>query len=407
MRTPLISPRPRSTAAGPWGVERSSQDRWVSGLAAGIGARLGISPAYTRAAFLTLLFAGGTGAVLYLIGLALTIDAVSDEPGGADPPRPEQRVGLGLVFAGTLLILRELGLWFGDELVLPAALISFGLAVIWDRSEAERRTRWAALVLPAAGRDTSPTLGRAIAGSFLLLAGVAIFFGSVDVFADLRNVILAALVTGLGFILVFGPWVWRLATDLGSERAERIRADERAEVAAHLHDSVLQSLALIQRTDDPHRMVTLARSQERELRSWLYDRGPRPGSDLLSTALHAIAARVEQDHDVPIEVITAGDIALDERGEALTRAAGEAMTNAARHSGERLVTVYAEVTEGDIEVWISDQGTGFDLAAVPADRRGIADSIVGRLRRFGGEATITSDPEDGTEVRLHLPRNGR
>lgn len=397
---------PESARRG-FDVSRRSDDRWVAGLAAGIAARLGISPAYVRAAFLSLLVAGGSGALLYLAGLALTIDATSDEPEPAPAPRPEQRVGLALVFAGSLLVLREIGLWFGDEVVIPVVLVSFGLAVIWDRSEAGQRSRWAGLVLPAVGREASPTLGRALAGSLLLMAGVAIFFGSVDIFADLQNVILAALITGLGFVLVFGPWVWRLASDLGSERAERIRADERAEVAAHLHDSVLQSLALIQRSDDPRRMVTLARSQERELRAWLYDRGPSPGSDLLSTALMSVATRIERDHDVPVEVITAGDAPLDDRIEALTRAAGEAITNAARHSGARLVTVYAEVTEDDIDVWISDQGAGFDPTTVPTDRRGIADSILGRMRRFGGDATIASDPEDGTEVRLHMQRSGR
>jgi signal transduction histidine kinase len=354
-----------------------------------------------------LLFAGGLGAILYLIGLALTIDSVSEAPEIEPDPRPEQKLALAMMFVGLLLALRTAGAWFGDDLVVPVLLVSFGLAVIWDQSDPGRRDRWAALVLPAAGHGTSPTVGRALVGGVLLLAGVAIFFGSVDVFADMRNVTLAALITGIGFMLVFGPWVWRLAADLGSERSERIRADERAEVAAHLHDSVLQSLALIQRTQDPRKMVTLARSQERELRSWLYDRAPTPGADLLSTAIRVLADKVERDHDVPVEVVTAGDVALSEPIDALVKAAGEAMANAARHSGAPRVSVYVEVSDTDVEVWVSDQGTGFDPESVPPDRRGIADSVKGRMRRHGGEATITSDPEDGTEVWLHVGRNGR
>ncbi len=395
------------TARPPFGLERSQSDRWVSGLAAGLGLRVGISPAYVRAAFLSLFFAGGLGAFLYVIGLALTIDSVSESPEPAPAARPQQKVALAMMFASLLLALRSTGAWFGDDLVVPVLLISFGLAVIWDQSDPGRRDRWAALVLPAAGRGTSPTLGRALAGGGLLLGGVAIFFGSVDVFADVRNVTLAALITGLGFMLVFGPWVWRLAADLGSERSGRIRADERAEVAAHLHDSVLQSLALIQRAEDPRKMVTLARSQERELRAWLYERAPTSGADLLSTAIRAVAAKVERDHDVPVEVVAAGDIALSEPIDALVRATGEAIANAARHSGAPLVSVYVEVGDADVNVWVSDQGAGFDPESVPPDRRGIADSVIGRMRRHSGEATITSDPEDGTEVWLRVARNER
>lgn len=387
------------------GIRRSQADRWISGLAAGLATRIGISPAYVRAAFVTLAFAGGIGVVLYVIGLGLTIDSVGDSAETSPSVRPEQKVALGMMFVGVLLVLRTAGAWFGDETVVPVFLITSGLAVFWDQSDPGRRTRWAALVLPST--DRSPTVGRALIGAVLLMAGVAFFFSSIDVFADLRNVTVAAIVTGLGFMLVFGPWVWRLAADLGSERSERVRADERADVAAHLHDSVLQSLALIQRADDPRKMVTIARSQERELRAWLYERAPTAGADLLSTAIRSVADRVERDHDVPVEVVTAGDTVLTEPVDALVRAAGEAMANAARHSGAPLVSVYVEVGDSKVDAWVSDQGGGFDADAVPPDRRGIADSIIGRMQRHGGTATVTSDPEDGTEVWLHVGRNGR
>jgi signal transduction histidine kinase len=169
---------------------------------------------------------------------------------------------------------------------------------------------------------------------------------------------------------------------------------------------VLQTLALIQRTDDPRRMATLARGQERELRRWLYERSPHDGSAVLSSALQAVAERVETDHDVPVEVVTVGDAPVDDRVQSLVQAAGEAITNAARHSGARRVSVYAEVSDGAVEVWVADQGDGFELEAVPADRRGISESIVGRMRRHGGSAEVVAEPGEGTEVHLVLPREG-
>jgi signal transduction histidine kinase len=177
-------------------------------------------------------------------------------------------------------------------------------------------------------------------------------------------------------------------------------------MAAHLHDSVLQTLALIQRSDDPRRMVTLARAQERELRRWLYERAPAPRGDHLSAALQAAADRVEADFDVRVEVVSVGDLALDERLTALVAAAGEALTNAAKHAGVERISLYSEVGEEAVEVWVSDQGKGFDPEAVAVDRRGIADSLVGRMHRYGGSAAITSESGEGTEVHLSIQRSG-
>jgi signal transduction histidine kinase len=174
-------------------------------------------------------------------------------------------------------------------------------------------------------------------------------------------------------------------------------------MAAHLHDSVLQTLALIQRTDDRRRMVTLARAQERELRAWLFGVQATAGYRL-SAALTELGARVEADHDVPVEVVTVGDAGMDDRLQALVAAAGEAVVNAARHSGAPSVSLYTEVGEEAVEVWVSDQGKGFDPAAVPPDRRGISQSVVGRMQRHGGSATVTSTVGEGTEVYLRLPR---
>jgi signal transduction histidine kinase len=201
--------------------------------------------------------------------------------------------------------------------------------------------------------------------------------------------------------------MWRLARQLGEERRERIRSEERAEVAAHLHDSVLQTLALIQRSGQRDRMVALARSQERELRAWLYGRRrpAEPGVDnVLTAALDDMASRIERRHEVPVEVVTVGDCSIDERNQAVVDATAEAVQNAAKHAEAPAVSVYAEVDHEAIRVFIRDQGRGFKPTAVPADRRGIADSIRGRIARYGGTAVITSQPGEGTEVKLWMPR---
>ena len=213
------------------------------------------------------------------------------------------------------------------------------------------------------------------------------------------------MVTAIGLGLAFGPWMYELVRQLGSERRERIRSEERAEVAAHLHDSVLQTLAMIQRAPTREEMTTLARGQERELRSWLYGRAPvAEGIETLRDALDAMAARVERMHRVAVDAVVVGDAPMDERLRALVDAAGEATTNAAKHSGAGTISVYAEVGDGTVNVFVRDEGAGFDAASMASDRRGISESIVGRMERNGGLATVSSTPAEGTEVHLELPR---
>ena len=173
-------------------------------------------------------------------------------------------------------------------------------------------------------------------------------------------------------------------------------------MAAHLHDSVLQTLALIQRTDDPARMSILARHQEAELREWLYGTAPLDGIDLVSTAMKQAAARIETDFQVPVDVVTVGDTAIDERARALIAATTEALVNSAKHSGVDRISLYMEVDEGAIQVYVTDQGNGFDQSSVPADRKGISESIRARMEKVGGEAAIESIAGEGTEVMLKL-----
>ena len=168
------------------------------------------------------------------------------------------------------------------------------------------------------------------------------------------------------------------------------------------HDSVLQTLALIQKhADDGRTVAKLARAQERDLRGWLYGEDAHPETSV-AAALRAAAAEVEDAFGVPVEVVTVGDVAVDEPRRPLVLAAREAMVNAAKHSGAEQVDVFAECTDAQVEVFVRDRGRGFDEASVPEDRLGVRNSIVDRMRRHGGTAAIRTAPGDGTEVRLAM-----
>jgi signal transduction histidine kinase len=207
----------------------------------------------------------------------------------------------------------------------------------------------------------------------------------------------------VALLLVLGPWAWRLAVERDAERTARIRSEERADMAARVHDSVLQTLALVQReVDDPRRVAALARRQERELRAWLYPDSRAEGASLAS-AMDTAAAEVEELHGVPVELVRTGDVPLDERVEALVLAAREAMANAAEHSGADEVSAFVDVEDDEIAVFVRDRGSGFDADAVPPGAHGIRESIRGRLARAGGTADVTSSA-DGTEVELRLRR---
>ncbi len=331
------------------------------------------------------------------------------------PPRTGARrlAAVALVVTGLLLLLREAGLWLGDGVVWPASLAVLGSAVLWTQGDAVDRERWARVVarLPRhAERAVSGVGGgRAGIGALPIVAGLATFFGSNPPLRLVSNAPLAVAATAVGLAVVLGPWAWRLVRQLAEERRERIRQEERAELAAHLHDSVLQTLALIQRADDPRVMRSLARVQERSLRDWLHGRGRAPGTDAdrLSEAVDRAAAEVERVHGIRVELVLVGDARLDEGLRALVDAVREAMVNAAKHSGAPGVSVYVEVEPGEVSAYVRDQGVGFDPRAVAADRRGIVESIEGRMRRNGGAAVVVSRPGRGTEVRLRMPRIGR
>ncbi len=386
------------TLAGTWDrYWRADQDRIVAGVAGGLARALGVDASYIRAAFLTLTACLGVGVLVYLILWAARREPTDDRVAPIDDLRAPQQAGLAIGFLGLLLLLREFGVWPGDNLVWSIALVAFGVAVMWHRTEG----KIARLALPG-DNDRRPSVVQILAGAVLAVAGVALALSQVAVLAQAGSLVFGIAITIVGIGLVFGPWILRLIRDLGDERRDRIRATERAEVAAHLHDSVLQTLALIQRTDDSRRAVTLARAQERELRAWLYGRQPDTDGMPLSVAMEALAGRVESTHDVMVELVTVGDAELNGHLDSLVAATGEALNNAAKHAGVDEVSLFVEIEDGTVDVYVSDQGKGFDPATVPEDRHGLSQSIVGRMERHGGVADIRSEPGEGTEVHLSI-----
>jgi signal transduction histidine kinase len=306
---------------------------------------------------------------------------------------------VGLLVLALVLFLRELGIWFSDALVWPLVLAATGTALIWHRSTAARprTTRLRGLPKP----PEPVTRGRALLGASLVVGAALLFLLSTDALGAARDVVLVLLAVVVALALILTPLWWRLGKSLAEERAARIRSQERAELAAHLHDSVLQTLALVQRrADDPRAVATLARRQERELRAWLSG-SAEPGSrETLAAALRSAAAEVEEAHGVAIDVVAVGDARRDGGGEAVVAAAREALVNAAKFAGDSPIAVYAEADDARVHVFVRDRGPGFELAAVPADRRGVRESIVGRMERVGGRASVTSSPGEGTEVEL-------
>jgi signal transduction histidine kinase len=366
----------------------------VAGVAGGIADTLGVRDGYVRAAFITLVTIWGLGLILYLGAWLATYERVVDTE--IELVESRRAIGLGVAFTGLLFLLGSIGLWPNPVLVIAVAALSFGTAAITDPSSPGPLV---ALMNPDVERVSRPRL---LLGTLLLIGGIVMFSTALGQVFEFGIVFLAVFLTGLGIAIAFGPWVRRLLMDLGEERSERIRQEERAEVAAHLHDSVLQTLALIQRTDDPQRMAILARHQETELRDWLYGTAPLDGVDLVSTALKQAATRVEEDFQIPVDVVSVGDVAVNERTRSVIAAASEAMVNAAKHSGADRMSLFVEVDEDVLEVYVTDQGKGFDLSSIPADRKGISESIRGRIEKVGGSAQIESVPGEGTEVLLRV-----
>jgi signal transduction histidine kinase/phage shock protein PspC (stress-responsive transcriptional regulator) len=416
----------RSPLSGlPPGLARRPDEHVVAGVCAGVARWLGVDPIVVRLAAVILALANGVGVLAYLVAWVVLPEAdertdAHERPGRAAPGaqagrrNAELALAVGCITVGVLVLLRWTVPFFPDRLVWPAAIAAVGIGLVLTRSGEGDRARWreAAARLPGNPVDVFRSGWgmwlRILVGTHLLVLGIATFLASNEAFSAVGQVGIAVLATALGVAVVFGPWIVRLGTQLREERRERIRSEERADMAAHLHDSVLQTLALIQRhADSPQQSRTLARRQERELRAWLYDDRRRAEAEgappTLALALDRMADEVEADHGgVEVDVVLVGDCPLDPGVAALVKAVREAVVNAARHSGVAEVSVYAEVAGGRVEAFVRDRGRGFDPAAVDGDRQGVARSIVGRMVRHGGRAQVHSAPGEGTEVILEV-----
>ena len=392
----------------------------LGGVCAGLGRRLGVDPLILRVGFVIAACVGGAGAIGYAICWALLPAARDAGTRGTLSARTVGRreswmvaSGLVLLMLAALLLFRAWGVWVGDAVVWPLVLATGGGALIWRQSQGP------AVVTPpppAGGDDRQagagarprrllrlarPSLGIVALGAALIVGAALVFLWLNGALVPDRDVTLAVLVVVTAMTLILAPWWLRLARGLTEERAERIRTQERAELAAHLHDSVLQTLALMQkRAEDPREVAALARRQERELRSWLNAGSRREPGASLAAALEAAVAEIEDAHGVPVELVAVGDRRLDERAEALVAATREAVLNAVKFAPEAVISVYAEVQGDRAEVFVRDRGPGFDLAAIPPDRRGLRESVLGRMQRHGGHAEIHTRPGEGTEVEL-------
>jgi signal transduction histidine kinase len=405
----------------PQGLVRPRDERMVAGVCAGFARWLGVDPIVVRLAAAILALANGAGLVVYLVAWAVLPEetAGTTEQAAVPGPRPGTRraselaLAVGCITLGVLLLVRWVTPFFPDQVVWPAAVAATGIGLVLARAGDSDRARWREAATRLPGNPVEALRGgwmvwvRVLVGAGLLIAGIGFFLASNGALAAVGNIGIAVLASLLGGALLFSPWVVRLVRQLGDERRERIRNEERAEMAAHLHDSVLQTLALIQRhADAPQQARSLARRQERELRAWLYDgrrSSPPDAPASLATALDGVADEVEADHGVAVDVVVVGECPVDDHVDALVAAVREAVLNAARHSGAAEVSVYAEVV-GDtrIEAFVRDRGRGFDPATVNGDRRGITHSIVRRMARHGGRAQVHSAPGEGTEVTFEL-----
>jgi signal transduction histidine kinase/phage shock protein PspC (stress-responsive transcriptional regulator) len=403
---------------------RRADGRLIAGVCTGIARHLRVNVIIVRLLFLVV-GSNGIGIVAYLVLWAMVPDESDDGSGRSKLRRPKQVIRAVLrnrpgdiphrrrwiviyVVVGTILgaIFDAIGFGLGRG-GLPLSLALLGALLIWWRAPEGQRKQWS-----RDARIAGTSLGRRapllimLGGVGLVILGITSFLAAHDALAQARAGALAIGATLVGVLLVTGPFLYRLIGQVTEERRRRIRADERAAVATHVHDSVLQTLALIQaKAQSPDDVRRLARRQERELREWLYspDAPNIDGDVSFAVALRATAVEIEDETGVPIEVVLVGDAPLDDALRATVAAAREAMLNAAKSSGAPEVQVFAEVEPASVEVFVRDRGRGFDVAAVPPDRRGIRDSIVGRMARHGGTGVIRSGPA-GTEVALTLSR---
>jgi len=388
-------------------------------VASGLATWRGFNVTAVRIVFvLAAVVSGGYFVPLYVAAWLLIPMAGADASIGAKARSDASgiRFAIGLTSLLILVLIAISALndgWF-TSWAWPQVVSVAGLVLIWRNAPAEEQATLRHLIEPleaAVGGNTRArgrgSVLRGVVASVLVIGGMAWLFSGNASLALLRPLGGVVLVIS-GVVLFLGPWWLRIARELVLERQARVRIEERADIAARMHDSVLQTLALIQRrADDPQKVVQLARLQERELRSWLFEGRDPNGTDADTTfaaGVRLIQQDIESRYGVPVEAVTVGECELDDNLSALLAAAREATVNAAKWSGASVISLFAEVEPAEVSIVVRDRGRGFDPAAVPGDRKGVAESIRGRMARRGGTATITSAEGEGTKVTLTMPR---
>lgn len=406
---------------------RPTRGRWLGGVAAAVAAHLRWPVGWVRVGFVAFTLFGGAGAFLYVFWWVTVPTGDPHDPAHTRPaaatrlarrqpllapgrrlPVTDIGVGVVLVVGAGLAFAYRTGARVQVGWLLAALLVVGGLGLAWSQLDAVQRRRMSQF---AGGRTPAPVL--AVAGGVLLAgAGGLLFVGQISGRELAPAVVVQAVVVALAILagvgLALAPWWLRLVRELGDERVAREREAQRADIAAHLHDSVLQTLALIRaRSGDPVEVARMARAQERELREWLYADRPAPGESL-AAAVRAVVAEVEDSRvgpdgqPVAVDVVVVGDAVPDDAADAVLAATREALVNAVTH-GRAPVSLYLEVRDEALEVFVRDRGDGFDLDQVAPDRFGVRESILGRVRRRGGTASVTSSPQRGTEVHVVMP----
>jgi signal transduction histidine kinase len=410
--------RNRDGHGGP--LRRDPADRLGGGVAAGVATWRGFNVTTIRIAFvMATLISTGWFVPAYVVAWLL-IPAAGEDASIASKARSDTSgirlaIGLASLLAFALVIAGALNDGWFSGWAWPQLISVAGLVLVWRNASPQEQATLRHLAEPLGaaagvtagdGRTGRRSTLRLVLAAVLVIGGAGWLFSareSLDLLQPLGGVVLVIA----GIVLLLGPWWLRIARDLVLERQARVRAEDRADIAAQVHDSVLQTLALIQRrADDPQKVIQLARLQERELRSWLFEgRGPNETDDLtVGAGVRQIQQDVESRYGVPVETVTVGECELDDNLTALLAAAREATVNAAKWSGASVISLFAEVEPTEVSLVVRDRGTGFDPAAVPADRKGLAESVHGRMTRRGGTVTVTSAPGEGTKVSLKMPR---
>lgn len=408
-------------------LRRPVRPRLLGGVCQGIADHLGVQVVAVRIGFVLLTWAGMAGPILYAVLWALLPQGEADPVQVADhrglrlrTARMAERLrgpdaevtralllGLAMLVAGGVVAAGRLGIGLPSGVYVPILVVVAGAGVgLWALDRADPSGPIGQVRMLSSGGAVL----RVAAGLVLVLVGVVLWSTPSFTLGAVVTTAVAALIMLAGVVVVLAPWGLRLWRGLEEERSLRIRESERAEIAAHLHDSVLQTLALIQRrAHDADQVSRLARSQERELREWLYEAPESAAADgqsgTLLTRVRQLCGRIEDDEGVPVEVVVVGaDEPLDPATTSLTEALREALRNAVRH-GRVGVSVFLETSPTLVECFVRDRGPGFDLAQVPADRLGVRESILGRMERAGGSGQVRAAPGGGTEVTLRLPRD--